>query len=433
MISRDVWVEMIRDFQESPLPESKERDINIDCEPKVQRAISLIGPRRAGKTYLLFIAAGKMMEKYGKNRCIYINLEDDRLLGCELPDLRNLLKISYDLQPGNSQGKTWLFLDEIQNVPDWEKFVRSAMDSGKAQVFISGSSAKLLGKEIATAMRGRAISYTILPFSFHEILKMKGIPPENLSTSGRARLFSVLEDYLNYGGYPEVVLYPEQREKILREIMDVTIYRDIIDRYKVNNSRVLKLFLKGLLSSTSLSIHKFHLFLKSQGISVSKNTLYNYLGYFADSLVVFPLKKYSLSYKEAEQSIPKIYFVDNGLLGFTGASTRAKLFENMVFVELLKSGHAPNEGLWHYSSGKEVDFVVARGGKALRLIQASYDVSGYETKDREVRALVQASEELKCDKLEVVTWDYEAEEAHSGKKISFIPFWKFAIKQSLMP
>jgi predicted AAA+ superfamily ATPase len=421
---------MIKDFQESTLPKMVDRDIVIDYEPKIQRAVSIIGPRRTGKTYLLFLAAEKVTTKYGKTRCFYINFEDDRLVGCGLSDLRTMLRTSYELYPDNIGKKIWFFLDEIQNVSGWETFVRSTIDSGKVQIFVSGSSAKLLSKEISTAMRGRTIPYTVMPFSFHEMLKAKGVETENLSTSGKAKLFSTLDDYLIYGGYPESIIYPEQREKIMKEIMDVTIYRDIIDRYKVKNTHLLKLFLKCLLSSSSLSVHKFHSFLKSQGISVSKNTLYNYLSYFSDSLVVFPLRKYSPSYKESEQTIPKIYFVDNGLLTSNGIDARTKLFENMVFAELLKSGLTSNESLWYYLSEKEVDFVITKGKKVVRLIQASYDVSNYDTKDREIGALVKASNEFDCNNLEVVTWDYEKQESYNGKKISFVPFWKFALERS---
>jgi len=430
MIPRESWIRIIRDFQELELPKLIERDLRIKVDLPIKRAISIIGPRRSGKTFFMFQLIGELLKDgVEKSRVLYVNLESDLLIGCTVEDLRNMLNIFYEIYPENKKQKVYLFLDEVQNVPMWERFVRSIMDSEEIQVFISGSSSKLLLMEIATSLRGRTLSYYIYPFSFKEFLKAKGFKiGKYLSSSQKSILLNLLQKYIR-GSYPEAVLFEEEKEKILKEIFDVTIYRDIIERFKVKNVRTLRLLVKGLVSSTHFSIHKFYNYLKSLGIRVSKNTIYNYVEYFSDSLVLYTLRKYSGSYKKMEQVIPKIYLIDNGLLIINGVENTSRLLENLVFSELVKKGFTPNSDLFYFdSNNKEVDFVIKRGGKVRQLIQACYDVEDFNTKDREMSALIKASEKLGCDDLIVITWDYEGTEKYADKEIKFLPLWKWLLE-----
>jgi predicted AAA+ superfamily ATPase len=428
MIKRETWAKIIKDFQEFELPALVERDIEV-TEPPIKRVISIIGPRRAGKTFLMFQIMKKLLEKkIEKNRILYVNFESDLLVGTELSDLRNLIEIFYEIYPNNKNQKVYLFLDEVQNVPNWEKFVRAVLDGENAQVFISGSSSKLLSKEIATSLRGRTLPYNVYPFSFKEFLKAKNFKMEKyLSSSQKAKLLNLLRKYMD-GSYPEAVFFEEGKEKILTEILDVTIYRDIVERFKVKNIKVLKLLLKSLASSAYFSVHKFYNYLKSLGIKVSKNTIYNYVTYFSDSLVLYTLRKYSRSYKEIEQTIPKIYFVDNGLLVVNGIESLSRLMENAVFLELLRRNFIPNRNLFYFSSNhKEVDFVVKKKGKITQLIQVCYNVEDFNTRERELNALVKAGGELKCGDLLVITWGHEGVERYKNKKIRFLPLWKWVL------
>ena len=160
---------------------------------------------------------------------------------------------------------------------------------------------------------------------------------------------------------------------------------------------------------------------------MSKNTLYNYLEYFNDSLVVFSLRKFSASYKEMEQTLPKIYFDDTGLLTISGVESRSKLMENVVFTELMRRGFAANEKLFYFfSQNKEVDFIV-KNKKVEQLVQVCQNLDDLSTKEREVSALIKASKELKCKNLLVITDDYEAEEKTYGRKISYVPLWKWLL------
>jgi len=230
-----------------------------------------------------------------KSSFLYINLESDLLIGCEVSDLRAMLELFYEIYPENKNKKVYLFLDEIQLVSGWEKFVRAVMDSENIQVYVSGSSSRLLSKEIATGLRGRTMTYYVYPFSFREYLRAKGFKIEKyLSSSQKALLLNLRDKFLK-GSYPEVVFFEEEKEKILREIMDVTIYRDVVERFKIKNIKVLKLLLKYLIASTYFSVHGFYNYLKSMGIKVSKNTLYSYVDNFSDAMVLFTLRSYSES------------------------------------------------------------------------------------------------------------------------------------------
>lgn len=427
MIAKMVWGEIIKDFQEKELPELIERDIEYPLTTPLNRAVVLIGPRRAGKTYSMFQAIKKLvLNGTNKQRILYINFEDSRLLGASLEDLNTLLGIFFEVYPENKHRKTWFFLDEIQLIERWEVFVRRLLDSENIQVFVTGSSSKMMSKEIATALRGRSLTYRIFPFSFKEFLVANKITyGKYLSSAERAKVINSMREYMEYGGYPEAAIYRRERERILREIIDVTIYRDIVERHKVKNLKVLRIFFTALFNSKEFSVHKFFNFLKSQGMKISKNTLYAYFEYFCDSLIVYQLRKFSYSYKDAEGSILKVYFVDNGLLYSQGIRDQGRLMENLVFVELRKR----NEDLFYYRSldGKEVDFVIKKAHRIKQLVQACYNIEDYLTKGREIKGLLKASKELKCNSLVIITWDYEGKETIEGKKVVYVPLWKWLL------
>ena len=427
MISKTLWGNIIKDFQGRQFPEIVERDIHYPLDIPLDRAVVFSGPRRSGKTYLMYMGIKQLLARgEDKNSILYVNFEDSRLMGAVSQDLNTLLEVFFEIYPNRNE-KTWVFLDEIQVIPDWERFVRTLVDMENVNVFVTGSSSKLMSKEIATSMRGRSLTYNVYPFSFAEVLKAGKIEySEYLSSAQKAKIVRKLEDYVRYGGYPETVRYREEWDRILREIIDVTIFRDIVERYDVKNIKMLKLFLNAIFNSKEFSIHKFYNFLKSQGIKVSKNTLYNYFGYFEDSCIVFPLKRFSYSYKNVESSISKIYVVDNGLLSLQGIRDYGRLIENIVFIELKRKY---TEDLFYYksASGREIDFVLRNGKKTTELIQVCYSLDDFMTKEREIKALLQGSEELHCENLLVITWDYGADEIVSGKKIRYVPLGKWLL------
>ncbi len=427
MISKTLWGNIIKDFQKRRYPDIVQRDIHYPLDIPLDRAVVLSGPRRSGKTYLMYLGIKELLaRKENKNSILYVNFEDSRLVGAASQDLNTLLEVFFEIYPDRNE-KTWVFLDEIQVIPNWERFVRTLVDMENVNVFVTGSSSRLMSKEIATSMRGRSLTYNVYPFSFAEVLKAGKLEYEEyLSSAQMGEIIQKLEDYVRYGGFPETVRYREEWDRILSEIVDVTIFRDIVERYDVKNIKMLKLFLNAIFNSKEFSIHKFYNFLKSQGHKVSKNTLYTYFGYFEDSFIVFPLKRFSYSYKNIESSMSKIYLVDNGLLSLQGIQDYGRLIENIVFIELKRRSKGD---LFYYksTSGREIDFIIKEGKKVSELIQVCYMLDDFVTKEREVKALLQGSEELKCDNLLIITWDYEAVEIVSGKNVRYVSLCKWLL------
>jgi predicted AAA+ superfamily ATPase len=435
MANKEILAEIILDFQKSSLPDLIERELLVDLEIPLKRAIVIFGPRRSGKTYYLYFLIKKLLKNgIQKERILYINFENPKLIDISLGDLTAILEVFYEIFPQNKNKKIWLFFDEIQNVKNWEVFVRSILDKEKVCVFVSGSSSKLLSKEIATSLRGRTLNYLLLPFSFSEFLKAKNlIFQKYLSSQEKAELLNAFWDYFSWGGYPEVVLYPKEKNKILQEVVEVTIYRDLIERHSIRNNKIIKIMFNYLVKAKEFSVHKFYNFLKSLNIKVSKNTLYNYLEFFNDAFIFFPLRKFSYSIKDIEQSIPKIYSVDNGLIENILGNEKSKKFENLVFLSLLYKGFDPNKDIFYFvSNSGEVDFILKRGKKILLLLQSCFDITDYLTKEREVKSLLKAAKELNCKDLLIITSDYEGEEKIENKTIKFLPLWRWILTADLL-
>lgn len=434
MLEKEKAAQIILDFQKMELPPLIGRDLKINLEIPIKRTIVILGPRRSGKTYYLYFLIKKLLEQnVKKERILYINFEDPKLVDISLEDLPVFLEVFYEIYPQNKKEKIWLFFDEIQNVKNWEVFVRGILDKEKAQVFISGSSSKLLSKEIATSLRGRTLNYLLLPFSFSEFLKARNLTfKKYLSSEEKAKLQNAFWEYFSFGGYPESVIYPQERKKIIQEIIEVTIYRDLIERHKIRNTKVIKLMFNYLARAKEFSIHKFYNFLKSLNIKVSKNSLYNYLEFFNDAFIFYPLRKFSRSLKNIEQSIPKIYTVDNALIEHILGNNQSKKLENLVFLSLLERGFEPNKNIFYFVlNNGEVDFVVKENGNFLFLLQSCFDIAEYQTKERELKSLIKASKVLKCNNLLIITSDYESEEKFQNKKIKFLPLWKWILSEKV--
>lgn len=426
MITKEKWGELIKDFHSKKLPETYSREINIPLEKPINRAISIIGPRRAGKTYIMFNLIKKLLKKYKKESVLYLNFERAGLRPLNSNDLVSMKEVFFEITPSLKKEESWFFLDEIQNVENWEIFVRTCLDEG-INIFISGSSSKMLSRDIATSMRGRTLTYKTFPFSFREFLEINKIKKEKyLSSEQKSVIVNLFDKYLNSGGYPEVLIYPEQSEKILTDIFETALYKDVIEREKIRNSGVIRHLINALINSKEFSSNKFYNFLKSRNVKASKDSIYNYVRYLNDAFVIFPVKKFDLSYKKSEQSLPKIYFIDNGLLTNNAIDDKGRLLENLVFLDLLRRGK--NISYYKTSSGEEVDFVIREGKKVLQLIQVCYDLRDFVTKERELKTLVKSSKEFKCKDVILITRNEEKTENYKGVRIKSVPAWKWLLE-----
>ena len=434
---RESIVEIVRESQQRPLPDVIQRDLEVST-PRSGRAVTIIGPRRAGKTYFLYQRIGAIREGGTDAAVLYVNLEDDRLLNLRLEDMDLLLRTFREVEPGSASVKNHLFLDEVQVVDGWERYVRRVMDTEDVQVYLTGSSSRLLAKEVATMMRGRAVTYTIYPFGFGEFLRARGVVlGDHLSPGERSRVLAHLREFLTFGGFPEVVLEEAEDTKLrlLREYVDVMLMRDVVERHHLRNIAVLRTLLGRLLSSmgTELSINRLAGSLRSQGVKVSKNTLYEYFGHLEDAFAILPVRRFSYKLREIQQSLPKVYPVDTGLV--TQSEGRfsedlGRFMEGVVATELHRRRAADpllEVYYWKDDHGKEVDFVVKGGKRVSQLVQVCYDMDAVDKRDREVRALLKAGDALGCRDLLIITWDREGVTQAGGRAIRTLPLWKWLL------
>lgn len=373
---------------------------------KIKNKIKVaIGMRRSGKTNILLQTAYSLIQKGVElNQILFIDFEDDRLLPCDQKKLADMLETFYALYPQNYEKKCYIFLDEIQNVFDWALVIRRFYGTKNVEIFLSGSSAKLLSKDIHTALRGRSIASEVWPFSFYEYLKAINFQIPKLPFAQRStdQLLKQLTDYLTHGGFPETIgLDNLERRTILQGYVELVISKDIIERYNVQNIALLKYLIQTLLKNigSHFSIHKFSKDIKSQGLTGTKNTLYEYLGYLEDAYLVFPISLYSESLRKVQSNSRKIYAVDPGLANayiFSKNKNYGHLFENIFYLFLRRAGCK----IYYYLTATEryeIDFLVQEPDGGLHLYQVCWDTSDKQTIERELRALDIAKNELGID------------------------------------
>jgi len=429
--------ELVRHYMALEVPEPIPRDMLFHF-PSPKRCATIIGPRRAGKTYFLYQLLRGLRSREGEGPSFHMNLEDDRLAPSDATTLDAVWRAFREARPSVKGVTTHVFLDEVQAVEGWEKFVRRIIDTEDVQVYLTGSSSKLLSTEIATVMRGRSLTFTLLPFSFREALRARrpdlGPGP---AYDGRAAIMNELGVYMTYGGFPEVVLLEDAGARVgtLREYVELMLMRDVVERHGIRNIALIRRLLSDLLSSmgAQFSVNKYRNHLGSMGMRVSKNTLYEYMGHLEDAFIIHPLRAFSRSGRERSRSLPKVYPIDPGLSLQAGGRVSQDLGRRMECVaalELLRRSldDRLSEVLyWRDPFGREVDFVVLRGGEAVRLVQCCYDISEFGAKERELGAIVRASRELGCDDLLVLTWDREGEETVEGRRVVYEPLWRWLL------
>ena len=385
---------------------------------------SIIGPRRSGKTfYLLYL----LNSKYQK--ALYLNFELLFLKKLSANEFFEIMKLHEEIKGYTPK---ILLLDEIQEVKDWQTLLRTLLDYGY-EIIVTGSSSKLLSKEIATQLRGRSISYLLLPFSFREFLKAKNFKSEKFLTfEEKGKTLRFLREYLDFGGFPEVVLSNNrfQKEKLLKTYFDEIFLKDFVERHEIKSIELGRLLFEFIFQNFSkeISIKNIQKYLEKR-VPFSKKTIYSYLENVVDTLSVFFLDRFSISVYVRKSWPKKIYIADTGSsipLSFSGDI--GKKMENTVFLELLrKTNDRPLMEIFYWKDyrGREVDFVVKEGLKVKQLIQVTYASGRDEIEKREIKSLLKASGSLRCKNLLCITWDFEGVETIERKKIKFVPLWRW--------
>lgn len=370
--------------------------------PRAEKMIKVaMGMRRSGKTYFIFQTIRDLVSQgVPTQRILYLNFEDDRLLPMLGKEMGELIDQFYTLFPENHDHCCYLFFDEVQNVENWPLVVRRCFDTKNVQIFLTGSSSKLLSKEIASSLRGRSISLEIWPYNFQEYFTAHQYeaPPQPFGKRSLDKLQSYLTNFLRNGGFPAVQgLAAHEQLVTLQSYVEMVILRDIVERHKIENIALLRYFIGFLLKNIAapFSIHKFYNDIKSQGYKVAKDTLYNYISHLEDAYLLFMVGMFTESPRLHQTTPKKVYAIDNGLAAansFNLSSNWGKLFENQLYLDLRRAG---NE-LFYYrtADGYEVDFVVKSIEGKMSLLQVVFDSTDSDTLHREERALRQAEKEL---------------------------------------
>lgn len=430
---KTIFEQLIIDFHGSKIPQPSKRELVLPSLHKnVRKAYVFIGMRRSGKTWAMYQLMQILLNKgINKEKIIYINFEDDRLLSMQAKDFQAIIEAYFELYPKYSKNSDLhFFFDEIHEVKGWEQFIRRLLDQEKMNIYISGSSSKMLGKEIATTLRGRTIIQEIFPFNFREYLYFHNISfKKRLTTKEKAGIAHHVKKFLQYGGFPEAIAMDRKFHRdLLQGYIDIVIYRDIVERYNISNTHMVRELLNYCLrnSSSLISINKIYNIFKSQSKTIGKNSLYEFIEYLEDAYCIFIVPLYTFSLNKQSINPKKIYTVDQGFITAYTIKPEfeyASRLENAVFCNLRRK----TENVFYYKTktGKEVDFLIIMPDNTKNLYQVCVSLSDHETFQREVTALTQAMEELNIKKGTILTMS-DKKDITIGELIIFcIPVWQW--------
>lgn len=417
-----VFKYIIKEFHEFKLPNIMPRALEL---PKTNKIISLVGSRRVGKTFYFYQLINTLLNKgVEKDSILYINFEDDRLLPLKVDELNDLIEAYYELYPDNKNKQKYFFFDEIQNVSNWETFVRRIADKEKAKIYITGSSSKLLSKEIATNLRGRTLTFYLYPLSFKEFLTFKNVKLEKdfVYSTSRFKIKNLFKEYLNFGGYPEIVSSEILKQDILSNYFEMFIYRDLVERFSIRNIRLLKMLSKYLITNISsiFSINSYYKTIK-QETKVSKETILEYLSHLEDINLIHLMPIFSYSLKVQQVNPSKAYCIDTGLrnaVSLRFSEDEGRLAENLVFIELKRRKCES----YYWKNTKEVDFIIKEKKNKLTAINVCYSDA---VDEREIKGLKEFEKEFKSsiDELIILTKNVEEKK----EDVTLIPLWKWLL------
>ena len=423
---------IILDFQESHLETGLPRRLHVQAVPG--KASVCIGVRRSGKSTYLFQIIQRLLDGgVSRANILYLNFFDDRLHDLRGNNLGQIADAYYSIYPEKKNTETvYCFFDEVQAVSGWEVFVNRLMRTEKCEVYLTGSSAKMLSKEIATQMRGRALSWEIFPFSFREFLDYKQIQSEGaLSTKKRLLIQKAFETYWETGGFPEVVgLDQNLRIKIHQEYFQTILFRDLVERHAVSHPKAVSDLAHRLVDNTAAlySVNSLTGYLKSQGHKVPKSTVSDYVEWFEDAYFLFTVRLFDPSLARRNANPKKIYCVDHAMVTSTSSGilvNSGHLLENLVFTALRRI--YPEVYYYKTKTGREVDFIVPLRHRARMLVQVCESLAEPATRKRETGALADAMGELGVATATIVTRNEGARIDVNGGTIHVVPAWRFLL------
>lgn len=401
----------------------------------LDRIVTIPGVRRCGKSSRMEAVVNELLSQgVDRRRFFWVSFDDERLVRMSSDELGDIVEAYREMYPDIDIDTVYMFFDEIQLIDGWEYFVMRLYKHYSKNIYISGSNATMLSTELKSALRGWPVEEETLPLSFSEYCSFKGIDTTSWLEQDMARLRNAFTAYNSEGGFPEVVLMdnPILKAKTLQAYFDTMLLKDLVEHYGISNIEVLRYFLKRIMSNLTkpTSLRNLYNDIKSRGLKVSKDILYDWADHACDIFMFLRVPNYSRSLQKIENSQPKYYCIDNGLRDavlLPQSNDDGKKLENTVFLQLYRE-RTPVDRIFYYQGKDECDFVVQRGVDIHRLIQVTWDMSDDDTRRREIDGLLEARQATGCDDLTIITSDKEEEiTVADNLRIKVIPAWKWLL------
>jgi len=433
-LKRNALLSIVAEWlEEAQLPLILPRN-NLDIKPEdLLRIFAIVGPRRAGKTYFMYQLVQSLLQdgQYTKENILFIDFEDFRLAGLSSEGIDEIFSVFYQL---TGKYPDFLFFDEVQNLSDWSRVLRTLHNRRRFKIIISGSNSKLLSREVATELRGRYEDILMLPFSFKEYLRYQEISftPATFHTPARGKILAAFDRYIRDGGFPEVVMASNEmeRRKLLQNYYKTIFYRDILERYNIKARYVLDALMTEFLETYSsiFSISKFEKTLRLNDLPGSKRTIANYLQYLEDAFFIIVNEKFSFSPRKRIMNPKKIYLSDTGFasLGRAFGENRGRALENVVAIELFRR----NVEMYYFKEKNECDFIIKDGMKIICALQVCWEITQHNRK-REIGGLIEACKAFNLPSGIIMTYDQEQQIEESGLRISILPVWKWLLLDNI--
>ncbi|RMF87574.1 MAG: ATP-binding protein [Nitrospirae bacterium] len=429
-MNRDALLAVVAEWlEEGEVPPLVPREGPHPDLPALKRILAVVGPRRAGKTYFLYQLVGSLLQggRHAKGEILFVDFEDYRLAGFSADHVEELLAAFAQLA---GRPPRFLFFDEVQQVAGWSRILRTLHNRRRFRIVVSGSSSRLLHREVASELRGRYEDRLMLPFSFREFLRYEGLEVRATTahTAARGAILAAFDRYLAKGGFPEVVAATSERERraLLRSYYQTIFYRDTVERHGIKVRHLLEMLMGNLLESYAdrFSISRFERQLKAHGLAGSKRTISNYLAYLEEAFFVLTHEKFAYSPRKRLMNPKKVYLMDTGFaaLGRPFSENRGRLLENVVAVELYRRG----EEAYYYGGRHECDFLLKRGRQPVQALQVCWEVTPVNRR-RELAGLAEARRVLGVEEGLILTYAQRGEEAVGGWKVPVVPVWEWLV------
>ena len=412
-----------------------ERDTKLPVNRK--KIITVPGVRRCGKSTLMEIAINDLVRGGVSHRNIlWVGFDDERLKSMSADELDDVIVSYMEMFPDIPVKDVHMFFDEIQQIKDWEYFVLRVYKSYCKNIYICGSNATMLSSELGSALRGYPLEYETYPLSFNEYCRFRGIAVDTYMEQDMARLRGAFEAYNRSSSFPEIVLNPSRSEqlKLLHGYFDTMILKDLSEHYNISNMGMVRYFVKRIMANLTkpTSINAIYKDIRSQGLKISKDDMYLWADYICDIFMFVRIPKYDQSLAKEQKSLDKYYCIDNGLRGavlMPQSNDDGKNLENTVFMQLNRM-RLPSDKITYYQGKGECDFVLQREDSVVRLIQVTWEMTDEDTREREIKGLVEAAAVTGCRELVIVTKEEEGTVVVDGREIKIKPAWKWLLENN---